>query len=95
MTTNLLEILSYGFIQRDLLAIALAFKLYSAASLLVSLPVVLLASLGILKLRGQNGPAIFFYTTLTFTITYFQYSFKPHCSHPRLHTCTTLSTATS
>ena len=89
MTTNLLEILSYGFIQRVLLAgsliavlcsvlgvflvlrrmsligdglahvtfgstaIALAFKLYSAASLLVSLPVVLLASLGILKLTEK------------------------------------------
>jgi zinc transport system permease protein len=34
-------------------AIALAFKLYSAASLLVSLPVVLLASLGILKLTEK------------------------------------------
>jgi zinc transport system permease protein len=86
---NLIEILSYGFIQRALLAgtliavlcsvlgvflvlrrlsligdglahvtfgstaIALAFKLYSAASLLVSLPVVLLASLGILKLTEK------------------------------------------
>jgi zinc transport system permease protein len=86
---NLFEILSYGFIQRALLAgtliavlcsvlgvflvlrrlsligdglahvtfgstaIALAFKLYSAASLLVSLPVVLLASLGILKLTEK------------------------------------------
>jgi len=86
---NILEILSYGFIQRALLAgtliavlcsvlgvflvlrrlsligdglahvtfgstaIALAFKLYSAASLLVSLPVVLLASLGILKLTEK------------------------------------------
>jgi zinc transport system permease protein len=86
---NPLEILSYGFIQRALLAgtliavlcsvlgvflvlrrlsligdglahvtfgstaIALAFKLYSAASLLVSLPVVLLASLGILKLTEK------------------------------------------
>lgn len=86
---NVLEILSYGFIQRALLAgtliavlcsvlgvflvlrrlsligdglahvtfgstaIALAFKLYSAASLLVSLPVVLLASLGILKLTEK------------------------------------------
>ena len=89
MTTNLLEILSYGFIQRALLAgsliavlcsvlgvflvlrrmsligdglahvtfgstaIALAFKLYSASSLLISLPVVLLASLGILKLTEK------------------------------------------
>ena len=89
MNTNLLEILSYGFIQRALLAgsliavlcsvlgvflvlrrmsligdglahvtfgstaIALAFKLYSAASLLVSLPIVLLASLGILKLTEK------------------------------------------
>jgi len=34
-------------------AIALAFKLYSAASLLVSLPIVLLASLGILKLTEK------------------------------------------
>ncbi|MBI2354451.1 MAG: metal ABC transporter permease [Deltaproteobacteria bacterium] len=86
---NLPEILSYGFIQRALLAgtliavlcsvlgvflvlrrlsligdglahvtfgsaaIALALKLYSAASLLVSLPVVLLASLGILKLTEK------------------------------------------
>ncbi len=86
---NLLEILSYGFIQRALLAgtliaalcsvlgvflvlrrlsligdglahvtfgstaIALAFKLYSAASLLVSLPIVLLASVGILKLTEK------------------------------------------
>jgi zinc transport system permease protein len=86
---NLIEILSYGFIQRALLAgtliavlcsvlgvflvlrrlsligdglahvtfgstaIALALKLYSAASLLVSLPVVLLASLGILKLTEK------------------------------------------
>jgi zinc transport system permease protein len=86
---SLFEILSYGFIQRALLAgsliavlcsvlgvflvlrrlsligdglahvtfgstaIALAFKLYSAASLLVSLPVVLLASLGILKLTEK------------------------------------------
>ncbi|MDA8429518.1 MAG: metal ABC transporter permease [Geobacteraceae bacterium] len=86
---NLIEILSYSFIQRALLAgiliavlcsvlgvflvlrrlsligdglahvtfgstaIALAFKLYSAASLLVSLPVVLLASLGILKLTEK------------------------------------------
>lgn len=89
-TVNLLEILSYGFIQRALLAgtliallcsvlgvflvlrrmsligdglahvtfgstaIALAFKLYSAMSLLVSMPVVLLASLGILKLTEKN-----------------------------------------
>lgn len=89
MNTNILEILSYGFIQRALLAgsliavlcsvlgvflvlrrmsligdglahvtfgstaIALAFKLYSAASLLVSLPIVLLASLGILKLTEK------------------------------------------
>jgi zinc transport system permease protein len=89
ITMNLFEILSYGFIQRALLAgtliavlcsvlgvflvlrrlsligdglahvtfgstaIALAFKLYSAASLLVSLPVVLLASLGILKLTEK------------------------------------------
>ena len=86
---NILEILSYGFIQRALLAgsliavlcsvlgvflvlrrlsligdglahvtfgstaIALAFKLYSAASLLVSLPIVLLASVGILKLTEK------------------------------------------
>jgi len=86
---NLIEILSYSFIQRALVAgtliavlcsvlgvflvlrrlsligdglahvtfgstaIALAFKLYSAASLLVSLPVVLLASLGILKLTEK------------------------------------------
>ena len=86
---NLIEILSYGFIQRALLAgtliaalcsvlgvflvlrrlsligdglahvtfgstaIALALQLYSAASLLVSLPVVLLASLGILKLTEK------------------------------------------
>jgi len=34
-------------------AIALAFKLYSAASLLVSLPVVMLASIGILKLTEK------------------------------------------
>lgn len=93
---NLIEILSYGFIQRSLLAgtliavlcsvlgvflvlrrlsligdglahvtfgstaIALALQLYSAASLLVSLPVVLLASLGILKLTEKarlNGDA--------------------------------------
>lgn len=83
---DLIEILSYGFIQRALLAgtliallcsvlgvflvlrrlsligdglahvtfgstaVALALKLYSSAALLVSLPVVLLASLGILKL---------------------------------------------
>jgi len=89
MNINLLEILSYGFIQRALLAgtliavlcsvlgvflvlrrmsligdglahvtfgstaIALALKLYSAASLLVSLPIVLLASLGILKLTEK------------------------------------------
>lgn len=89
MNMNLLEILSYGFIQRALLAgtliavlcsvlgvflvlrrmsligdglahvtfgstaIALALKLYSAASLLVSLPIVLLASLGILKLTEK------------------------------------------
>ncbi|RII31282.1 MAG: ABC transporter [Geobacter sp.] len=89
MNLNLLEILSYGFIQRALLAgtliavlcsvlgvflvlrrmsligdglahvtfgstaIALALKLYSAASLLVSLPIVLLASLGILKLTEK------------------------------------------
>ena len=87
---NLLEILSYGFIQRALLAgtliavlcsvlgvflvlrrmsligdglahvtfgstaIALALKLYSAASLLVSLPLVLLASLGMLKLTEKT-----------------------------------------
>lgn len=87
---NLLEILSYGFIQRALLAgtlisllcsvlgvflvlrrlsligdglahitfgstaIALALKLYSAMSLLVSMPVVLLASLGILKLTEKG-----------------------------------------
>lgn len=86
---NLVEILSYGFIQRALLAgtlisllcsvlgvflvlrrmsligdglahvtfgsaaIALALKLYSAASLLISLPIVLLASLGILKLTEK------------------------------------------
>jgi zinc transport system permease protein len=86
---SLIEILSYGFIQRALLAgtliavlcsvlgvflvlrrlsligdglahvtfgstaIALALKLYTAASLLVSLPVVLLASLGILKLTEK------------------------------------------
>ena len=86
---NIIEILSYGFIQRALLAgtliavlcsvlgvflvlrrlsligdglahvtfgstaIALALQLYSAASLLVSLPVVLLASLGILKLTEK------------------------------------------
>ncbi len=89
MKMNLLEILSFGFIQRALLAgtliavlcsvlgvflvlrrmsligdglahvtfgstaIALALKLYSAASLLVSLPIVLLASLGILKLTEK------------------------------------------
>jgi zinc transport system permease protein len=87
---NLLEILSYGFIQRALLAgtliallcsvlgvflvlrrlsligdglahvtfgstaIALALKMYSAISLLVSMPIVLLASLGILKLTGKG-----------------------------------------
>lgn len=87
---NLLEILSYGFIQRALLAgtlisllcsvlgvflvlrrlsligdglahitfgstaIALALKLYSAMSLLVSMPIVLLASLGILKLTAKG-----------------------------------------
>lgn len=87
---NLLEILSYGFIQRALLAgtliallcsvlgvflvlrrlsligdglahvtfgstaIALALKLYSAMSLLVSMPIVLLASLGILKLTEKG-----------------------------------------
>ncbi len=87
---NLLEILSYGFIQRALLAgtliavlcsvlgvflvlrrmsligdglahvtfgstaIALALKLYSAASLAVSLPLVLLASLGMLKLTEKT-----------------------------------------
>lgn len=86
---NLLEIFSYGFIQRALLAgtliallcsvlgvflvlrrmsligdglahvtfgsaaIALALKLYSASALLVSLPVVLLSSLGILKLTEK------------------------------------------
>jgi zinc transport system permease protein len=84
---DLLEILSYGFIQRALLAgtliallcsvlgvflvlrrlsligdglahvtfgstaIALALKMYTALSLLVSMPIVLLASLGILKKR--------------------------------------------
>lgn len=87
---NLLEILSYGFIQRALLAgiliallcsvlgvflvlrrlsligdglahvtfgstaIALALKLYSALSLLVTIPIVLLASLGILKLTEKG-----------------------------------------
>ncbi len=87
---NLLEILSYGFIQRALLAgvliallcsvlgvflvlrrlsligdglahvtfgstaIALALKMYSAMSLLVSMPIVLLASLGILKLTEKG-----------------------------------------
>ncbi len=87
---NLLEILSYGFIQRALLAgvliallcsvlgvflvlrrlsligdglahvtfgstaIALALKFYSALSLLVSMPIVLLASLGILKLTEKG-----------------------------------------
>ncbi len=86
---NLIEILSYGFIQRALLAgtliallcsvlgvflvlrrmsligdglahvtfgstaIALALKLYSASSLFVSLPLVLLSSLGILKLTEK------------------------------------------
>lgn len=89
MTMNLLEILSYGFIQRALLAgtliavlcsvlgvflvlrrlsligdglahvtfgstaIALSLKLYSASALLVSLPIVLLSSLGILKLTEK------------------------------------------
>ncbi len=88
-TMNVIEILSYGFIQRALLAgtliavlcsvlgvflvlrrlsligdglahvtfggtaIALSLKLYSASSLLVSLPVVLLSSLGILKLTEK------------------------------------------
>lgn len=87
---NLIEFLSYGFIQRALLAgvliatlcsvlgvflvlrrlsligdglahvtfggsaIALALKLYSASSLLVTLPVVLLSSLGILKLTEKT-----------------------------------------
>ena len=87
---NLLEILTYGFIQRALLAgtliavlcsvlgvflvlrrmsligdglahvtfgstaIAMALKLYSAASLAVSLPLVLLASLGMLKLTEKT-----------------------------------------
>ena len=87
---NLLEILSYGFIQRALLAgtliallcsvlgvflvlrrmsligeglahvtfgstaIALALKLYSAMSLLISMPIVLLASLGILRLTKKG-----------------------------------------
>ena len=87
---GLLEILSYGFIQRALLAgtliallcsvlgvflvlrrlsligdglahvtfgstaIALACKLYSAMSLLISIPIVLLASLGILKLTEKG-----------------------------------------
>jgi len=86
---NMIEILSYAFIQRALLAgtliavlcsvlgvflvlrrlsligdglahvtfggtaIALSLKLYSASSLLVSLPVVLLSSLGILKLTEK------------------------------------------
>lgn len=86
---DIFEILSYGFIQRALLAgvliallcsvlgvflvlrrlsligdglahvtfgsaaIALACKIYSAASLLVSLPIVLLASLGILRLTEK------------------------------------------
>jgi zinc transport system permease protein len=89
MTMNLIEILSYGFIQRALLAgtliavlcsvlgvflvlrrlsligdglahvtfgstaIALSLKLYSASVLLVSLPIVLLSSLGILKLTEK------------------------------------------
>lgn len=87
---NLFEILSYGFIQRALLAgtliallcsvlgvflvlrrlsligdglahvtfgstaIALALKLYSVMSLLVTMPIVLLASLGILKLTEKG-----------------------------------------
>ena len=87
---NILEILSYGFIQRALVAgtliallcsvlgvflvlrrlsligdglahvtfgstaIALALKFYSAMSLLVSMPIVLLASLGILKLTEKG-----------------------------------------
>jgi zinc transport system permease protein len=87
---NLLEILSYGFIQRALLAgtliallcsvlgvflvlrrlsligdglahvtfgstaIALAMKLYSTMSLLVTMPIVLLASIGILKLTERG-----------------------------------------
>ncbi|MDD2851302.1 MAG: metal ABC transporter permease [Desulfuromonadaceae bacterium] len=87
---HLMEILSYGFIQRALLAgtliallcsvlgvflvlrrlsligdglahvtfgstaIALALKFYSAMSLLVSMPIVLLASLGILKLTERG-----------------------------------------
>ncbi len=87
---NILEILSYGFIQRALLAgtliallcsvlgvflvlrrlsligdglahvtfgstaIALALKLYSAMSLLISMPIVLLASLGILRLTKKG-----------------------------------------
>ncbi|NVN93033.1 MAG: metal ABC transporter permease [Desulfuromonadales bacterium] len=86
---NLIEFLSYGFVQRALLAgtliaalcsvlgvflvlrrmsligdglahvtfgssaIALALKMYSASSLLVTLPVVLLSSLGILKLTEK------------------------------------------
>ena len=90
MTINIIEILSYGFIQRALLAgtliavlcsvlgvflvlrrlsligdglahvtfgstaIALALKLYSAASLAASLPIVLLSSLGILKLTEKG-----------------------------------------
>lgn len=90
MIMNLFEILSYGFIQRALLAgtliallcsvlgvflvlrrlsligdglahvtfgstaIALALKLYSAMSLLVSAPIVMLASLGILKLSEKG-----------------------------------------
>jgi len=87
---NLLEILSYGFIQRALLAgtligmlcstlgvflvlrrmsligdglahvtfgssaVAIALQLYSASSLLISLPLVLLSSLGILKLTEKT-----------------------------------------
>lgn len=87
---NLLEILSYSFIQRALLAgtliallcsvlgvflvlrrlsligdglahvtfggtaVALALKMYSALSLLVTMPIVLLASLGILKLTEKG-----------------------------------------
>ena len=87
---NLLEILSYGFIQRALLAgtliallcsvlgvflvlrrlsligdglahvtfgstaVALALKIYTAMSLLVSMPIVMLASLGILKLTARG-----------------------------------------
>lgn len=87
---NLIEVLSYGFIQRALLAgtliallcsvlgvflvirrlsligdglahvtfgstaIAMALKMYSVMSLLVSMPIVLLASLGILKLTEKG-----------------------------------------